>query len=257
MERIKNCSGYQKVFLALAIAMIVIFTIIYPIVGSQVGFQYEGGFLEKRSENGDTVYSGWVKGKILTYTVTEDKTLTCRYGDNTYGPYTARKDPTADPKNNGRAEDMVGVEIRDGEQILFRGGVLLQDKDNMTMVLVDEKDGDPDYDITVSFGGVKYDSEGNIINPMKPTAYMILRLLAGPKLVRRGSFLAWLGGMLFSAITVVTILFAKELFYMRMSFRVRDAEHIEPSDWEIMTRHICWIASTIIALGIFISGLFP
>lgn len=47
-----------------------------------------------------------------------------QYDDKTYGLYTAEEDSTAIPKDSEMKEDMVGVELRKGEEIIFRGGVL-------------------------------------------------------------------------------------------------------------------------------------
>ena len=252
MERIKALNRYPKGILLLLIVMVSIFTIVYFIAFSKVGFVYHDAFLEKRSDGGDTVYTGHVNGRKLSYTVTEENAVICRYGSKTYGPYTVQKDPSAVPKSNGRAEDMVGVEIREGESILFRGGVLtIEDQ----MVLVDEKTGDPTYDITVSGDGVMYDSEGNVIEPMKPSAYTILHLLDGPELIKGGNFWAWLGGILFAGMTAVSILFAEELFHFRMSFRVRYAELTEPTEWEMITRYAGWTLGIVATLIIFFSGL--
>ena len=235
MELIKECNRTQKVFLILLIALVAIFTVLYPIAVSQKGIEYEDSFLEMRSENGDTIYFGNIDGKRLTFTVTEDKALTCTYGDKTYGPFTAKKDPTAVPWTNGAARDMVGVEIREGEEILFRGGVLVNED---YMVFVDEK---------------IYDGQEPPI--YRQYAETILRLLAGPKLISRGNFWAWLGGVIVAALTALSIVFVDELFYWSMSWRVRNAELAEPSDWEEFTRPIGWLLGLICSLGIFISGL--
>lgn len=238
MERIRELGRYQKGILLLLIAMVSIFTIVYAIAFSKTGFVYEDAFLEKRTENGNTVYTGYVNGKSLTYTVTEEKTLTCTYGDKTYGPFTAKKDATAVPWTNGAARDMVGVEIREGEEILFRGGVLVKDEREMSMVLVDQ---------------YIYDGQEPPIH--RQYADTILRLLAGPKLTKGGNFWTWLGGVIGAALTALSIVFAEELFHFRLSFSVRYAELAEPSDWEIVSRYAGWTLGTVATLIIFFSGL--
>ena len=50
-------------------------------------------------------------------------------------------------------------------------------------------------------------------------------------------------------------LFADELFRWDLSFRVRDVEQAEPSDWEIASRYIGWTFCILMALLIFIKGL--
>ena len=74
-------------------------------------------------------------------------------------------------------------------------------------------------------------------------------------LIHKGSFLEWFGGALFCVITIVSILFADELFYIRMSFRVENINDVEPSDLEIAGRYIGWTLEPIMALAIFLMGL--
>ena len=62
--------------------------------------------------------------------------------------------------------------------------------------------------------------------------------------------------MFVCAVTAFSILFADELFRWDLSFRVRDVEQAEPSDWEIASRYIGWAVCLILALGIFIKGLW-
>ena len=54
----------------------------------------------------------------------EDQSVVLQYGDKTYGPYTMLEDPTAVPKNE-EAEGLTGIEIRNGDQVFFRGGVFI------------------------------------------------------------------------------------------------------------------------------------
>lgn len=69
MERIREMGKYQRGVLFLTLAMIVIFTILYPLLYPRVGFMcnnnyaYSTTFLEMRQEGEVTVYEGWVEGK--------------------------------------------------------------------------------------------------------------------------------------------------------------------------------------------------
>ena len=242
MERIKELNRYQKGILLLLIAMVSVFTILYAIAFFKTGFVYGDAFLEKRIDSGNTVYTGYVKGERLTYTVAKDKALTCTYGDKTYGPFTAKKDSTAVPWTNGAARDMVGVEIREGEEILFRGGVLITNERKMSMVLVPKE--------------VHIDQEPPIYTGyMKPSPELILQLLSGPKLTKGGNFWTWLGGMIVAAFTALSIVFAEELFHFRLSFSVRYAELAEPSEWEIISRYAGWALGVFATPIIFFMGL--
>ena len=97
---------------------------IYARTISQVGFEYKDAIFVPNQENGSMVYSGKIQGKQAHFMVSEDKTIVFQYGDKTYGPYTVKEDSTAIPKDEEMQEYMTGVELRQGEDILFRGGVL-------------------------------------------------------------------------------------------------------------------------------------
>ena len=52
-----------------------------------------------------------------------------------------------------------------------------------------------------------------------------------------------------------TILFSDELFYLSLSFRIRNPDHAEPSDWELAGRYISWTGLTVMILVLYIVGL--
>ena len=248
MERIQKLNRYQKGILLLLIAMVVIFSAVYFSLSSQVGFVYKDAFLKKSVEGENTIYSGSIGMKTATFTVTEEKSLTFTYGDKTHGPFTAKEDPTAIPKHNGKANEMTGIEVREGDEILFRGGALFGVSG---MVLVEEETGETDYGIS----GSGYDVNGNLLGDAKPSIYTILCVLRGPELTQRVKWPAWFGGMFLSLVTAIYILFADELFYIRMSFRVEYAEDLYPSAWEIIGRYAGWTVCTVATFVVFTSGL--
>ena len=260
MERIREMGKYQRGVLFLTLAMIVIFTILYPLLYPRVGFMcnndyaYSTTFLEMRQEGEVTVYEGWVEGKKLTFRIEEADTLVCYYADKTYGPFTVRRDPTAKPNTLTNKPNLVGVEILEGEEVFFRGGVLVTDRENMYMKLYDEEfySYNPGEIILGNSSTVNVKTD-----PIKPKEATILRLLAGPKLSRAVNWWDWVSGMYFAICTVIYALFADELFRFRMSFRVSNAENLYPSDWEIASRYIGWTACAAIALYFFVKGLIP
>lgn len=54
---------------------------------------------------------------VSKFIVYADKTIEFQYRDMTYGPYTAKEDPTAIPKDSEIGEYMTGVELRDVDSI--------------------------------------------------------------------------------------------------------------------------------------------
>ena len=90
---------------------------------------------------------------------------------------------------------------------------------------------------------------------MKPTAAEILELVDGPMLTSKGEWQAWFGAVFCSLLIGATILFSDELFYISLSFRIRNADHAEPSDWELAGRYISWTGLTFMILVLYIIGL--
>lgn len=249
MERIKELDRYQKGILLLLVAMIVVFGIIYSTVSSRVGFLYENTILLPSEVNGNTIYSGTINGKECAFTVTADKTVTFLCGDKTYGPYTAKEDPTARPDDE---EYMTGVEILDGDEVFFRGGVWCS-TDGLTLF---SEDGGIFLEIAVyTEYGTTYDADGNIIDPMEPSASTVLELMAGPELTSKGEWQAWFGAVFISVLIAASILFADEIFRWNLAFQIRDVDHVEPSDWEIAGRYIGWTGLTIMTFVVYIMGL--
>ena len=255
MEKIKSLNHYQKGVLIFMIAMALVFAAVYSMTISRVGFEYKDTILVPSQENGSTVYSGKIKGKQARFTVSEDKTVVFQHGDKTYGPYTAKEDPAAIPKDEEMTEYMTGVELRQGEDILFRGGIL----DFADSYWLYNEDGTPNSD---NFGfsyttgdGIERDENGNAIDPVEPSIFTILELMNDPVLTHKGEWLAWFGGVFICILNAALILFADELFRWNLAFQIRNADYAEPSDWEIAGRYVSWTVLPIVALVIFIVGL--
>ena len=254
MNRIKNLNYYQKGILLVMLAMAIIFAAIYPKTISRVGYEYEDAILVPREENGTTVYSGKIKGKLAEFIVSnENNTVDFRHGDKNYGQYILKSDPTAIPKEEELANQMKGIEISNGDRIVFRGGVF----DVGDSYWFYNQDGTLDYSglFSVTSGGIEVDENGNEIDQMEPSVYTIYELLHEPKLTHKGEALAWFGAVFICILNGITMLFADELFRLNLSFQIRNVEKAEPSDWEIMGRYIGWTVMTIGILVIFIAGL--
>lgn len=254
MERIKNLNLYQKSILILMLVMALVFAVLYPVTIARVGYEYKNAILVPSLENGNTVYSGKLKGKQACFTVTEDKTVLFQHGDKSYGPYTAKEDPTAIPKDSEMAEYMTGVELREGDEILFRGGV----RDMGDFYWIQNEDGTSDNMVVITYGdsnGIERDENGNIVDPFEPSVSSVLELMHGPELTHKGIGYAWFVAVFICLVNAISILFADELFRWHLSFRVWNADHLEPSDWELAGRYIGWTVLSIIAFVMFVIGL--
>lgn len=235
-------------------AMALVFAVIYPKTIARVGYEYNKTILVPSEENGSTLYSGKIKGKAAQFTVTEDKTVTFRHGDKTYGPYTVREDASAVPQDRETSGSMTGIEVREGDAILFRGGVM----DLGDFYWLYSEDGTTDSMVEFSYStgdGIERDANGDPIDRMKPSVSVIYELTQGPELTHKGFAFGWFGGVLLCILNALSMFFADELFRMHLAFRVRDPQYAEPSDWEISGRYIGWTVMTAMALAVFLMGL--
>ena len=251
LERLRRLDRYQKGVLLVLAAMVLVFSVLYPVTLSRRGYAYQGALLLPRQENGGTVYAGSIRGQQAAFAVQGDGTVTFRYGSRSYGPYTVRQDPSALPPD-GEAYGMTGVELhRDGE-LLFRGGML---RGSGTVFLYNTDGSLADLGLSIAFDGVLTDAAGNEIDGMAPSAATLLDLATGPALTHKGSWAGWFCGVLLCIATAVSILFADELFRWGLRFQIHNAELAEPSEWELASRYIGWTVLPLAALAVFAVGL--
>ena len=251
MERIRELDRYPKLLLLLLLVMAVGFGAVYGFVTSRVGFAYCDAILVPRTEGGVTLYEGTIDGSDALFTVGTD-TVTFRLGSKTYGPYTAREDPTAVTDEGLLAVGSTGVEILEDGRPFFRGSVT--ELDGELMVL--SGDGAPIVTFTATLSdGTGVDGDGNIVDVHAPDAGTILRLLGGPEPELRGHWPVYLLSLVFSVGTAICFVFGDELFRYGLSFRVRDPDRAEPSDWELVSRTIGWTFLTGVILCGYWMGL--
>ena len=253
MERIRKLNNYQTVILIVMAAMSLIFAVIYPKTISRVGYEYNDAILVPTVEDGKTMYSGEINGEKTQFIVSGENTVVLNYGDKTYGPYTVIEDATAIPKDEQLSEIMRGIEIREGNDILFRGGVV----NYVDYDMFYNEDGTQEWgeiSYTTSDGS-EWDQNGNPVDKMKPSISTIYELTNNPELTHKGIGFIWFFGAFVCIMNAVTILFADELFRLELAFKVRNVDKVEPSEWEITGRYIGWLVLPIIALAIYIMGL--
>lgn len=256
MERMKELNRYQQGILILLAVMIIMFGVIYSVVSSRVGYSYMDIILTPSEESGNTIYSGVIQGKESRFIVTPEKEVTFQHGDTVYGPYTAREDPAAIPEDDDFSEHMTGVEVRNGDEIIFRGGVFKMGGADSFRMLINEDGTNASFRITATMSdGTVVDGDGNIVDVMEPSVSTLLELMEGPELTKKGQWGAWIGGIFLSVVTALSILFADELFRWNLAFHIRHVEYAEPADWEIAGRYISWTVLTIMVLVINIAGL--
>ena len=255
MDRIRDLDRYQKLILLLLAVMLVTFGIAYCFASTQIGFLYQDEILIPSQVDGSTVYRGEIDNRDAEFTVTGD-TVIFRHGEKVYGPYTVTEDPSAVPGDDPRAGQMTGLVIRNGGEILFRGGCIYSGEGKSRFTLYNEQGWYPGLMITATMSdGTVVDGDGNIVDMMEPSIGTVLNLINGPELISKASWLGWFSGAVISLMLAVSILFADELFRWKFMFRVRDPEQIEPSDWVLAERYIGWMVGVIGTLLIYGMGL--
>lgn len=243
MRRIHSLNLYQKGILLLLAALILVFAVVYGVVSARIGYAYHDSILVPSEENGTTVYTGKISGESATFTVTAN-TVTFQLDDLFYGPYTVREDPTAIPADK-EAHSLTGIEILDGNEVFFRGGISYSENDFHLF----SQDNTSPFTIIVSSDPI------DVRELWEPSAYTILELLDGPELTHKGVWTFFFFGIFLSVLTALSLLFADELFRFSMHFRIANADSAEPSDWELIGRYISWTILAGMVIFVYIVGL--
>ncbi len=254
MKRIRSLGTFQKRILLLMIAAVLIFAVIYPVVIAHVGFIYQNVVLVPEQENGNTIYSGKIKGQQAAFTVYADHSVEFQYGEQIYGPYVAKEDEAAIPKGNEWAEDMTGVELYEGDNLIFRGGIMRIQGGEYWLFNEDGSTEDMG-NLYITVDGVEVDESGNAVDSMEPSASVILELINEPEMTHKGHWAGYLCGVLICIFTAFSILFVDELFRLNLFFQIRHADKAEPSYWELAGRYISWTVLPVVAIVVFVMGL--
>ena len=175
-----------------------------------------------------------------------------RWGDELYGPYQVVEDPTAAPERW-----MAGLEIHQGGQTLFRGGL----SGGSWPVLYDEEGGLFEF-MTVSYGtsgGKVYDSTGRELTQRDlhaPGLNTVAALaLQEPELAHRGNFSLYLLATLLAGFNMFLICFPGLMFRRSARWYIRDPEAAEPSDFYIIMERAEWVVFTGIAAALYCLAL--
>ncbi len=238
--RFRSLTRAQQVVLLATVLLTLVFTVIYAVSIFKQGIWYCGGFLTYSQNQGTVTYSGHAEEARLTVTIEPDKTVTTQWGDVVHGPYTVREDPTALPPEAW--DGMVGVEVREGTTVLFRGGWLSAGDTEVAMT--------SDGELHVP-SPILYDHP-----PLRELDFQdILRLWSGPDLVRRANIGWYFPGLLLAVLGILILLFAEELFRWKLSWQINDPDSAEPSGWELGRRTLCAALFALLALVCWVMGL--
>ena len=241
---------FRRGLLLLLAVAVPLFAVVTAVQCSRVGIEYENVFL-RRTENDSVIqYAGRKSGQEIAFTVYPDGRVEYRWGQETYGPYTILQDPSAAPEptmgDHYVPDGLMGVEIRQGDTVIFRGG--WDPKPDRAWFNLYDESGEQLPSLFISAttnNGTVIGPDGEIITPREqhePKAAQLLRVALAPELVHRGSWLIYALLTLLAAAGMGYILFYRELFYWDMSFTVKNPKNAEPSDW--------YVFSSLLGMGI-------
>ncbi len=117
-----------------------------------------------------------------------------------------------------------------------------------------EVKADTVFEEEASLAATEEDPWGELVFS-SPTLADLIELTTGPELVHRGRWDYWLIAMLICGYNACSILFAKELFRFQMSFRLRNAEAAEPSEFEVTCWYFSWVMLPLLAVALCLLGL--
>lgn len=152
----------------------------------RLGVEYGGSLLLRSVQGETTLYAGRVDGKEAVFAVSPDGRVTYRFDGGDYGPYIVVEDPGAVPRDHDMADVLTGVEVRRGDEILFRGGWL----DGGISVLIDES-GAPVSSFSFSWyaGGKAYGPDGQEMDfSHEPSVSFLLPLCWRPSSGTGGTY---------------------------------------------------------------------
>lgn len=253
-------SVYQRILLLLLLVMIAAFT------GLAFWFQSHPGLvciglegkeaLLVRSQAGETVrYSGKLDGQSTEFSVTGD-TVNYRWGEETYGPYQVKRDPTARPPydpENPWPSGQIGVEVRREGTVVFRGGYaspgrMLNDYWARDLVWEDGSDyvdWSPGIYATISTGeiiGLTGSAANRTVH--QPQLTTVIQVVMGPQLYQRGSWTDYIKTTALAVFTVLYVLLYKQLLQARMNWLVKDREQAQPSDVSVAAALVAMLLLT-------------
>ena len=239
MKNWRQRSLLEKVLLLALAGMTVFFLLLYLILSRMPGVEYCGALLLRHTEGESVIYSGKARGQRVEFQVSEGGAVTYLVDGQARGPYTVVLDQSAAPD-----DFLTGGEVRLGEEVLFRGGWLLQED----FLYLEDETGASQFGLNVTVTGEKKQL------PRDPSATFLIQLVLQPDLRHRGQWQPYALGLLLSLITVFLILYADKLFRHRLGWHIRNPELAEPTDWELFTRKLAWGLFSGMALALYIIG---
>ena len=207
------------------------------------GLEYQDALLYPSTEGDFQIYQGTVDGETARFAVSPEWEVSYQWGDYTYGPYQITEDPAAVPDGY---EGSQGIEIRLGDEVLFRGCYL----PGSTLSLIQE-DGEPGWGLrySVSTGAdTVIVADGREAERHTPDLSAVARVALEPELTHRGSMGLYLAVTLLTLFNIIQICFPHLFFRLSLLGRVRNIDDAEPSDFYIAMEQIEWVVLALACL---------
>ena len=241
-------SRYRRVLLLVMAAEILVFFIANVLAFLRPGLEYQDTLLYPRTEGELQIYQGRVDGETARFSVTPGGEVSYQWGEYTYGPYQISEDPSAVPDGY---EGSQGIEIRLGDEVLFRGCYL----PSSTFPLIQE-DGESLWEDSNIYmiSGEKIWRNGQEITEREyrePSLSALARVALGTELTRQGNILLYLLITVLAVFNVLQICFPGLFFRRYIRWRVRDPELAEPSDFYIAMERMEWVVIAIVCLVLY------
>ena len=241
-------SRYRRVLLLVMAAEILVFFIANVLAFLRPGLEYQDTLLYPRTEGELQIYQGRVDGETARFTVTPGGEVSYQWGEYTYGPYQISEDPSAVPDGY---EGSQGIEIRLGDEVLFRGCYL----PSFTFPLIQE-DGESLWEDSNIYmiSGEQIWRNGQEITEREyrePSLSALARVALGTELTRQGNILLYLLITVLAVFNVLQICFPGLFFRRYIRWRVRDPELAEPSDFYIAMERMEWVVLAIVCLVLY------
>lgn len=269
---------YRQAMLAATVGLMVLFAVLYLIMGRQNGLEYGNDFYKLKAQGDARVYTGVDhgqrdfistqsgEGKKTVYTVCKTPDgyrVECQIEGQEFGPYQVTEFPRSDvPAVLTDLPLEGGLEIKNTAtgELLFRGGywqnsgyVFLVNENAKT-----EADGNAALTDKLTVGSVSLFDYAPPIPEEGPSCDDLVRFTLGAEanMTHKGDWMYYALALLAAVFNAASLLYAEELFIFHMSFRVAEPERVEPSEWELFTRHVGWGVLLLLELILLFTGLF-
>ena len=239
-------SLYRRVLLLVMAIEILAFFFATLVMINRPGLEYQDALLYPGTEGDIQIYQGTVDGETARFAVSPEWEVSYQWGDYTYGPYQITEDPAAVPDGY---EGSQGIEIRLGDEVLFRGCYLPRS----TLSLIQE-----DGELLWGSSSYAFASDGTILGENgrvitqqefhEPDLYTLVRVALEPELTHRGSMGLYLAVTLLALFNIIQICVPHLFFRLSLLGRVRNIDDAEPSDFYIAMEQSEWVVLALACL---------